>query len=271
MKCRNYILFFVLALLGVGTYYIVTIFQEAFGVAEELPAYSIPPKHNDDTLRVAIIGDSWAWIHAEMNYDTLFEQYAQRLTSRPVKCISKGHNGQKTKGIYYDMFAERQVNFDWEKSYCTQPLLEQHPDYCVVMAGINDLCRQVPPETYARNYQLILKLLLQNDIIPIVMEIPDFDIIGASKMLGDFKYSCYRILSHITGAGWNTDNYRKALLSMLKSSGFKQRIIFIPADKWNPGGVKEHPSFYQKDRLHLSPAGYYALDSCLQAEIIYSM
>jgi lysophospholipase L1-like esterase len=268
MKCRKYILFFVLALLGVGTYYIVTIFQEAFGVAEELPAYSIPPKHNDDTLRVAIIGDSWAWIHAEMNYDTLFEQYAQRLTSRPVKCFSKGHNGQKTKGVYYDMFANRDVKYEWERTYCTQSLLEQHPDYCIVMAGINDLCRQVPPETYAENYRLIIQLLLKNGIRPVVMEIPEFDVVAACKQLGEVKYNCYRYLSLFTRAGWNVSKYRKKLQAMLHETSLMEQVVYISVETWNPGGVFKQPGLYQEDRFHLNQQGYKAMDSIISKRII---
>ena len=268
MKCRNYILFFVLALLGVGTYYIVTIFQEAFGVAEELPAYSIPPKHNDDTLRVAIIGDSWAWIHAEMNYDTLFEQYAQRLTSRPVKCFSKGHNGQKTKGVYYDMFANRDVKYEWERTYCTQSLLEQHPDYCIVMAGINDLCRQVPPETYAENYRLIIQLLLKNGIRPVVMEIPEFDVVAACKQLGEVKYNCYRYLSLFTRAGWNDNCYSNSLISMVKKNGLTKGIVFVPASCWGKNGVTGKTDIYMDDRLHPNELGFQLLDSCVVSAIV---
>lgn len=263
MKFRKIKYFFILVLLGLAAYRIVSLFQEAFGVAEELPAYTIPPKHHDDTLRVAIIGDSWAHNHAEYQCDTLFEYYAKKITSRPVKCVSKGHNGQKTKGVYMDMFANRPVKYEWERDYCTQPLLEEHPDYCIVMAGINDLARQVPPITYAENYRQILQLLISNGIRPVVMEIPDFDVTAACRMLGNYKYFCYRIVSIFTKAGWDTANYREALQSMLRVTGLIEQVVYVAADTWNPGGVYKQPYLYQSDRSHLNQQGYHVLDLSL--------
>ena len=111
-----------------------------FCVAEELPFYHVDPHPNDDTLRVAVIGDSWAELHTMFNCDTLFQQYGGRLTTKPIKCMTRGKLGAKSKDVYYNMFRRRTQ----EDSICIQPLLEEHPDYCVVMVGINDVWKKRP-------------------------------------------------------------------------------------------------------------------------------
>ena len=65
-----------MVLLGVLIYagYQVNLFiDREFVVAEELPFYHVGARHNDDTLRVAVIGDSWAEFHMTLSCDTLFE------------------------------------------------------------------------------------------------------------------------------------------------------------------------------------------------------
>mgnify|MGYP002624911458 CR=1 FL=1 len=255
-------LVFVLILVGC---YLCYLLRNKYGAATEHAIYQIPPKHDDDTLRVAVIGDSWAFYHDANQCDTLFESYARQLMLRPVKCFSKGHNGQKTNGIYDDMFADRPVKYEWERAFCTQPLLEQHPDYCVIMAGINDLCSQVSPNIYAANYQMIIQLLLANSIRPVVMEIPKLDVPFACRHMGFQKYVRSRLFSFVTGAGWNDVTvYQKALRSMLATTGLGDSVLFISASDWN----RQASPFYTDDRFHLTPQGYEVLDSCIGMEIV---
>lgn len=145
---------FFLLLLGVLCYagYRVSLFvDKEFGVAEELLFYDVGPRPDDDTLRVAVIGDSWAEYHMTLECDTIFCRFAQRLTSQPVKCFSIGHSGKTTKEVYYEMFYDHTVEHSWERNRCSQPLIEQHPDYCIIMAGINDMRLSKPKEYYRDN------------------------------------------------------------------------------------------------------------------------
>lgn len=258
-----------LPVLCYGVYRAYEAYQESFGVEVLFPPYHVGPPHDDDTLRVCIIGDSWAEYHASLSCDTIFQLYANKLGAQPVLCTSRGHGGKMTKEIYRDMFADRTVEHAWEKDYCTQPLLEQHPDYCVVMAGINDLCWQRPVNYYIGNYRRILQLLLDNDIRPVVMEVPAIDVESSDKDRGFYKYVYIRLVSLFSDAGWNeVDAYRQAMRNMLKDQSLVDKVLFIPASWWNEGGVDGSPEIYLDDRLHLNMHGYHVLDSCIVSEII---
>jgi hypothetical protein len=64
-----------LAVLGYSCYQAYLFIDREFMVAKELPYYHVGPRHDDDTLRVAVIGDSWAEWHMTLSCDTLFEIY----------------------------------------------------------------------------------------------------------------------------------------------------------------------------------------------------
>ena len=165
------LLFVVLSILGFAAYHFV---ESEFMVAKEVPYYRVGPRPDDDTIRVAVIGDSWAQFHKSFNCDALFEQYAGKWTQNKVKCQSCGKGGALSKEVYHLMFRNQLPANSWWDDFCTQPLIEAHPDYCVVMTGINDTWKKRPVSYYAGNCRLIIRLLLANDIRPVVMEIPDF-------------------------------------------------------------------------------------------------
>lgn len=58
-----------MAVLALGVYFLTPIYIFYY-VPEELPAYDKPPRAKDDTLRIAIIGDSWADYHTSLSGDT---------------------------------------------------------------------------------------------------------------------------------------------------------------------------------------------------------
>lgn len=244
-------------------------YAKEFGVGPAYQIYSIPPKHQDDTLRVATIGDSWAEYHASLECDTIFRRYARHLNRVPLKCFSRGHSSKMTKEIYSDMFADRTVEHAWEKDYCTQPLIEQHPDYCIIMAGINDLRLYRPLSFYTGNYQLILRVLLQNGIRPVVMEMPDVDFKYALENRKFYEQWVFKMLSVVTDVDYRSaQDYRDAMRDMLESTGLKDSVLFIPVSCWNPGGVDANPEIYLDDRFHLNLKGYQKLDSCMATEIM---
>ena len=258
-----------LPLLVYALYLSWTQIQASFGVGPAFPIYSIPPAHHDDTIRIAVIGDSWAEYHATLECDTILQKVAKRLIKNPVQCFSRGHSAMMTKEIYQEMFSERTVEHAWEKDFCTQPLLERHPDYCIVMAGVNDLRKQRPPSYYIGNYQLILQVLLKNGIRPVVMEIPEVDIPFTTSHRAFYEQWAFKLLSYITGSGWgDVSIYQKAMQEMLHQTGLVDSVLFVPVSHWNPGGVFERPDLYIDDRLHLNMDGYHVIDSCMATDII---
>ena len=244
-------------------------YQTALVAGPEHPAYQIPPKHDDDTLRVAVIGDSWAEYHTTLECDTIFRRMAKRLTKKPVKCFSNGHSGKMSKEIYNEMFADRTVEHAWERNYCTQPLIEQHPDYCIVMAGINDMRLYKPIDFYTGNYRMIINLLLKNGIRPVVMEMPDVDFKSALENRSFVDQMAFRVLSWITKVDYRSASaYREAMRNMLDETRLKDSVLFIPVDHWNPGGAFARPEIYLDDRFHLNLDGYHVIDSCMATDII---
>ncbi len=256
-------------LLVVAWFWLSDFLEDLVKPGPERPAYIISKKHRDDTLRVAVLGDSWAEYHTTLSCDTIFCRFASRLTSVPVVCFSTGHSGMPSGSIYKEMFADREVEYEWERNFCSQPLLEQHPDYCIVMAGINDMRLFKPVSYYTGNYKLILELLIKNGIRPVVMEMPDVDFESFNGQRAFYMKWAYSLLSLWTKIDNNSaQTYRDAMRQMLKDHGFLNKVLFIPAAKWNSGGVAANPHIYLDDRFHLNMAGYHVLDSCMATEII---
>lgn len=259
----------IIALLGYLGCQAYSFIDTEFMVAEELPFYHVGPRPDDDTLRVAVIGDSWAEFHMTLQCDKLFEQYGSRLTKKPIRCMNRGLGGAKSKEVYHYMFRSKTQEFSWMHNICTQPLLEEHPDYCVVMVGINDTWKKRPVSYYTGNYRLIIRLLLANHIRPVVMEIPDFEMGNWLDTHRRRQRFLYRIYSYFTGVVEDDITpFRNGLKKMLKDTGLRDSVLFIPADHWIPQGHKYSDKIYQIDHIHLNYQGYHILDSCIVSEII---
>ena len=258
-----------MAVLSYVGYHAFSFIESEFGVAEEFPCYHVGPRPDDDTLRVAVIGDSWAEWHMTLNCDTLFQQYGGRLTHKPIKCMTRGKGGAKSKDVYYYMFRNYSQEYSWMHDICTQPLLEQHPDYCVVMVGINDAWKKRSVSYYTGNYQHIIRLLLANNIRPVVMEIPDFDLRGWLNMHRKRQRYFYRICSFFNGVvADDIAPFRNGMKEMLKDTRLGDSVLFIPADHWIPQDHHYSDDIYQIDHIHLNYQGYHVLDSCIVSEII---
>ena len=76
-------------------------------VTEVLSPYNIPPLHNDDTLRIAFIGDSWADYHTLLSGDTIIAKAASKIYNQPVKTQTRGKKGALSKEVYFFMFSDK--------------------------------------------------------------------------------------------------------------------------------------------------------------------
>lgn len=237
-------------------------------VPEELPPYTIRKVHHDDTLRIAFIGDSWADYHTILSGDTMMTNAARRIYHKPIKTVTRGKKGALSKEVYFFMYSSKTEEHSYEPDRCTQPLIEDHPDYCVIFAGINDVTYLRPTSFYAENMQLIINLLLHNNIHPVVMEIPivDFTEPMTRKSLRDRCFYFVRSLLMGTINNECTD-YHDALNQMLVKKGIKDSVLYIAAKQWNPAGSTDSTMFLE-DRLHMNLNGYHLLDSCIASEII---
>ena len=269
-KIQNRVRLFFLLLFGacVVLSFLYPRVQKAFGVSPAYTPYMIAtPKA--DTLLVAFIGDSWAELHDLNCNDIIFENRCARLADLPVKCIARGQGGRMTREIYDDMFVEHKEKNARDNTYFIRPLLEQHPNYCVIMAGINDIWQQRSTSYYIGNYVNIIRFLLHHNIIPVVLEIPDVNIARAINGCDVIRKAYLRMISLCSRTEWdNIDIYREAMLTMLDDSRLKDSVIFIPASDWDASVVNRQKYYYQEDEMHLTTEGYRALDSCIADRII---
>ena len=226
--------------------------------------------HQDDTLRVIMIGDSWVYFHETLRRDSTFEEELKRvLNSRKVKVTAKGKGSTTSGEIYQRMSAERTMSMDYDLNYCAQSMIEEGADYCVISAGINDVRQRRGKVYFVGSYLQIIRLLLSYGIRPVIMEIPDVEVDEAYD--GNSLY--YRLRARICMALLHTEmrganSYREILKDSLISTRLIDSVVYVSAASWNPDGWRDKRNIYTDDNLHLNLAGYALLDSTFAADIV---
>ena len=226
--------------------------------------------HQDDTLRVIMIGDSWVHYHETLRRDSTFEAELKRvLKPQKVKVVAKGKGGTVSGEIYQRMSAERTLSMDYDLNYCAQSVIQAGADYCVISAGINDARQRRGKFYYVNNYLRIVRLLLSYGIRPVVMEIPDVEVDDAHD--GNSLY--FRLKNRICMGLLKTElygveDYRRTLKDSLISTHLMDSVVYVSASSWNPEGWKGKRNLYTDDHLHLNMLGYAVLDSTFTAEIV---
>ena len=254
-----------LAFAGVGMRVLV-VWMPLMQPAERQPAYSVAD-HADDTIRVVMIGDSWAGMHHEMGLDSMMGRQLAERTGRPVCFVAKGRGGAKSREVYELMF--RSSLNPSQLRYSTQLLIASRPDYCVVMAGINDAAANLGTGYYCRNYRLIVDWLLECGIKPVVVEMPDVNIprLYSNKPLrhkaGDWLRS---VLTQCRM--YDVRLYREAWADTVRSHPeWEGRVLYLPCAEWNKEEWKDARQLYLDDDIHLNRRGYQLLDACLATKV----
>lgn len=230
-----------------------------------LPYYSPATKqqhyqsalHMDDTLRIAFIGDSWADWHKK--HQCKIPVFISSKAECNVDVYISGILGLTSKQIYLSMFQDDSV----------RNAIEWGPDYCVVMAGINDADRKMGTGYYKENMRLIIDFLLSNQITPVIIEIPYFNT-RRSFQIRNFEGKLQYLLSmavHFSPIDC-VHQYRKAHTELIEEEGWSQRIIYIPESNWAPEGYRDSRNLYDDLQMHLNEKGYEVLDSCIASSIL---
>jgi len=223
-----------------------------------------PIKESSDTLHVIMIGDSWAEMH--QRHDSIMSSLLSSEFPIPVSFKSKGKGGAKSKEIYYYMFKNRTDGHAFE--YCTQDLIETKPDYCIVMAGINDAASCLGTDFYWNNYYCIIRLLLDLGIRPVVVEMPMVNIkeLYADKPI--YHKLCDALRAMMTRSPlYDVNDYSSFLLQRIEESGLKDSLVIVHKEMWNADGFKDERCLYQPDNIHLNDYGYTLIDSCIVSNI----
>jgi hypothetical protein len=139
---------------------------DRFSYSENLIYYTIPP-NKDSCLTIGLIGDSWVSNHrldSLLHCELLEKGYESKI-------ISSGHEGGNTKLVYQKIFRED------GQEYSSKFVIENQPDYCIVIAGTNDASTQMGGGFYAHHITQIVKTLLHYHIKPVLVSCPEFGII----------------------------------------------------------------------------------------------
>jgi len=221
-----------------------------YAPATERPAYTCQ-EYQDDTIRIAMIGDSWVFFHYQYN-DTLVDLINQK-TGKPVKVSAYGLCGKTSKEIYQSFFDDQIM----------KALLEHGADYCFISVGINDTYKKMGARYFSKSTICILHFLLQNNIKPILMEIPNYEISCVYIRQTICRKLIRRLSMLITNSSVDCiEDYRQTLMRELCKESLDNQIIIL-RHTWSIGQ-------YQTDRMHLNNIGYKALDSCISSCIITS-
>ncbi len=224
--------------------------------AEKQTGLSVMHK-NDDTIRIAYIGDSWAYIHKKMN--CVIDSIIYSQIGRPVQIRNAGVPGFVSKEIYNGIFTNNDL----------KSVIEWGPDFCFVSAGINDCCKKMGKDNYKENMRLLISMLLENDITPIILEIPYYDIYYAFwRMPFVSKFRSIRSMLWTQSAINCIDSYSNSFNDMINEQHWQDDVITIMRTYWNPNGYKGQKELYTSDRMHLNQDGYFVLDSCIASQII---
>lgn len=241
----------VMALIILGVAMSNTICQY-YKPARTRPIFHIPAKQSDDTLRVLFIGDSWAAYHQA--HDSILANMISSSTNKPCAMKSIGNVGAKSKEVYERLFSS------------TKPFIMEHPDYCIISAGINDAVAKMGAEYYTSNYMNILDFLISQEIVPIVLDMPDVDYYAVYNRESFSAKLRHRLSSAITCVDFfSFGSYRVALSDKLEMSGKHDSVIYIKTSEWISKETKI--KFFLEDGIHLNSKGYQLLDSCLSVKI----
>ena len=195
---------------------------DRFSYSNPQPYYSVKATHNT-TLTIGIIGDSWV---SNGKLDSLIHN---KLLEKGFenKVLSSGHPGARSKIIYQNLFKEK------EKEQSSKFIIENHPDYCVLVSGVNDAISQVGSNFYTHHVVLIVNTLLHYKITPVIVELPEFGIVEATNELGFIPRERDILSAKFTNSGEidNIRTYREALVRELEVKNLKDSVILIGFDK----------------------------------------
>ena len=231
-------------------------FNSCYKPAEEQTGLSVL-HHNDDTIRIAYIGDSWAYFHK--NVRCVIDSIIQVETGKPTLIRNAGVGGLTSKEIYNSLFTNRDI----------RTIIEWGPDFCFVSAGINDSNIKSGRENYKENMRLLISSLLDHHIIPVILEIPYYDIFYTF-----WRRSPISMFRSIRSMLWTRsainciDSYSNAYNNMIIEQQWQDDVITIRRAYWNPNGYDGQNELYTLDRMHLNEDGYFVLDSCIASQIV---
>ena len=223
----------------------------------ERASFIIPT--SDDTLRIAYIGDSWANIHKN-EHNCLIPTIIEDSIHIPTRIYSYGFPGRKSKEVYEAIFDDKEQKKILQKFGLS---------YCIVSAGINDANEKMSTNYYQNSIDCIVRFLLSNHVHPVILEIPDYDILKTyswQKRNRKLLYQLSMVLNHVPLDCKQI--YREALDELISIKKYQGKVSVIRYKSWNNNYEKDQNTMYLIDGIHLNDYGNDLLDSVIAKEII---
>jgi len=228
-----------------------------FSFSKEIPFYSVKSAENIG-LTIGVIGDSWV---AGKKLDSLLHN---AFLDRGIesKIISSGRPGAKSKFIYQNLFKET------SEEYSSRFIIESNPDYCIVIAGVNDAAAQMGSRYYSNHMIEIVKTLLHYNIKPVIVSLPEVGVVEFLSTKDIYRRGWNIISAYVNNRGEidNVRDYRKAFQEALESAKLTNRILMIDFDNVCKDYNKCEGLY--KDPLHLSLKGNKELARVLCDELL---
>jgi hypothetical protein len=232
-----------LKLASIGAAVIVILFSgwyllDRFSNSRKLPYFTVA-SGRDSTLTIGIIGDSWV---AEEKLDSILH-YGLLESKITNSIISSGHPGAKSKIIYQNLFG---LN---DKSHSSKFILEKRPEYCIVIAGVNDAAGQVGSEYYSYHVSQIVETLLHYKIKPVLVSLPEFGIEETTEKMDIVSKTRNEISAYFNNDGVidNIRIYRNALNKALQTSHLNDSVLVVDFDNICP-------EYSRNKELYMNPA-----------------
>lgn len=226
-----------------------------YSPVKELSIYQTT-QHHDDTLRIAFIGDSWALGH--QYHKCHIPQILTNSIKRPIHVESFGIGGFTSKEIYYALFEIDSFNKFMKKGY----------DYCIISAGINDTHKKMSASYYQNSMYCIITFLLANHIHPIIIEIPDYNILRAYDTQKNYKKYIGRFSMFVNKTQMDCkQQFREALDDIMRRKEYQNKVSIIRYKSWNNNYSRDLRTYYNSDQVHLNERGFQILDSTIAQEI----
>lgn len=214
-------------------------------------------QHSDDVIRIAYIGDSWAFGH-QFHQCKINELLGNKL-QRPIIVSSYGIGGLTSKEIYHALFELDSLKHFIEKGY----------DYCFISAGINDTHKYMSTSYYQKSMDCIIQFMLTNHIHPIIQEIPDYNIQRVFERLTMKKKLIRRISMLVNRTDFDCkQQFRNALNELIQAKGYQDKVSIIRYKSWNNCYQDDLKELYIEDQMHLNEKGYSALDDLISKRIL---
>ena len=214
-------------------------------------------QHHDDTIRIAYIGDSWAFGHRF--HQCKIKSILENELHRPVIICSYGIAGLTSKEIYHALFELDSLKHFMEKGY----------DYCFISAGINDTYKKMSTTYYQESIECIIRFMLASHIHPIIQEIPNYNITKAYDNQKTEKKLLRQISMLINGTDLDCkQQFRNDLDKLVQKKRYQDKVSIVRYKSWNKRYENDLKNLYIEDQMHLNEKGYSVLDSVIANEII---